>query len=147
MIVYAVRLDFYDLLVLINGQFEDILRSISGLHVAQGAKINPAQQLAGFEVGGIALNNVLGFEHGIPNASCLGIELGQTGGQVLRSGVSVNGLTVFLNGFVGQFAASVDRYLLFVHMGQGVVVIRGGAVSLAWVRRGWLFGGLRRLGC
>ena len=139
-IVNIVGFDLDDLFVLVDGQLEDVLRALPGLHVTQRAQINTAQQLVGFQVVGIALENVLGFEDSIPNTPGLGIELSQRRSQILGSRIGIDGQPVFLDGFIGQLAAAVHRHLLLVHMGQGVVVIRRRLVELAGRGRGRCFG-------
>jgi hypothetical protein len=64
-VVNIVGLDLDDLFVLINGQLENILRTLPVLDVPQRTQIDPPQQLVRFQVIGIALENVLGFEDGI----------------------------------------------------------------------------------
>ena len=137
MVVHVVGLDLDDLLILLDGQLENILRALSRLHVAQRAQINAAQQLVGFQVVGIALQDVLRLEDGIPNAAGLGIHLGQRGRQVFGSRIGIDGQPVFLNGFVGQLAAAVDGHLLLVHVSQSVVVVRGGLIQLCGARAWW----------
>ena len=82
-IVHIVGLDLDDLFVLLDGQLQHVLRSLSGLHVAQRTQINAPQQLVRFQIVGIALKDVLRFQDGVPNAAGLGIELG----QARRSGI------------------------------------------------------------
>ncbi len=140
MVVNIVGLDLDDLFVLVDGQLENILRALPCLNVTQRTQVDPAQQLVGFQVVGIALENVLGFEDGITNTPGLGVELSQRGSQILGSRVGVDRQPVFLDGFVGQLAAAVHRHLLLVHMGQRVVVIRRRLVELAGCGRGGCFG-------
>ena len=113
---------------------------LSRLHVAQRTQINPAQQFVRFEIVGIALQNVLRFEHCIANAAGLGIELSQCRGQIFGSRIGFDGLAVFLDRFIGQFTAAVHRNLLLVHVRQRVVVIGGSLVRLAGAADGsaWL---------
>ena len=80
---------------------------------------------------GIALEDVLSFHNSITDAPGFRIELCEAGGQVLGGGISVDGLAVFLDGLIGQLGAPVHRDLLFVHMGQRVVIIGRGLVHLA----------------
>ena len=77
MVVNIVGLDLDDLFVLVDGELENVLRALPRLDVTQRAQINTAQQLVRFQVVGIALENVLGFEDRIPNTAGLGIELSQ----------------------------------------------------------------------
>ena len=83
------------------------------------------------EIVGIPLEDVLRLKHRVADASSLGIKLGQAGRQVLGPRVSLNGSPIFLNGFVGQIAATIYRYLFLVHMSQGVVVIGSCLVHFA----------------
>src|SRR5207244_12770908 len=85
-------------------------------------------------------NDVLSFQDSVADAPGFGIELSQTGGQVRRTWVGIDGLAVLFNGLVGQVAAPVYGHQLLVDMRHGVVVVGGGPVHLA-------AGGLgRRLG-
>ena len=63
-----------------------------------------------------------------------------SGGQEFRRRVGFDGEAVFFDRFVGQVAAAVDRDLFLVHVCDGVMVVGGGAVGLAWSRLGlgWL---------
>ena len=140
-IVNAVGLDLHDLLVLLDGQLEHIVGAVAARHVAQRTEIDAAEQLVRFQVLGIALDDVLRFEHGVADASGFYVEFGQAGGQEFRRRIGFDREAVFLDGFVGQVAAAVHRDLLFVHVRDGVVVVGGGAVGLA--RRGF---GIGRLG-
>ena len=102
MILHIVRLDFDNLLVLLNRQLQDVLRAVvAGLHVTERPQVNAAQQLAGFKVIGITFDYVLRFEHRVANAARLGVKLRQSRGQVLRCGIGVDRLAVFLDGFIG----------------------------------------------
>ena len=73
MVVHTVGLQFDDLLVLLDGQFQDTLRSVAGLHVAERAQVDTSEQASGFEIVGIALENILGFDDGVANAAGAGI--------------------------------------------------------------------------
>src|SRR5208282_1894032 len=127
-VIHVVRLQADDLFILLDRQFQDALRTAARLHVAKRAQVDPSQQTAGFEIVGIALDEVLRLDHGVANAADLVIELGQAGGQVGGSRVRINGGAVFLNGLIGQLAASVG-YLFLVHVREREVVIGGGAVG------------------
>ncbi len=96
-----------------------------------------------FEIVGIFLENVLRFEHGVADAAGLGIQFGQTRGQILRGRVGFNRQAVFLDGFVGEFAAAVHRNLLLVHVSQSVVIVSRGPIRFA---RSRLVTGLVRSG-
>ena len=140
-VVHAVGPQFHDLLVLLDGEFQNALRAVASLHIAERAEVNPAQQAAGFQVVGIALDDLLGFDHRIANPSGLGVELGEARGKVLGGWVGVDCETVFLDRFIGQLAAPVAGYLLLVHVGEGEVIVGGGSVrplagSGAWSARG-----------
>src|SRR5579862_5932739 len=133
MIVDAVGLDFDDLFVLLDGEFEDVVGAVAAGHVAKGTEIDAPEKLVGFEIFGIALDDVLSFEDGVSNASGLNVKFGEASGQKFGGRIGVDGKTIFLDRFVGEIAAAINRDLLLVHMSDGVVVIGGGAVLL--VRR------------
>jgi len=146
MVVHAIGLQFDNLLVLFDGQFQNTLRPVARLHVAQRAQIDSSEQAAGFEIIGIALENVLGFDDRVADTAGSRVKFGQAGGQVLGRGIGLNSETVFLDRLVSQFAASVGRNLLLVHMREGKVIIGGGSVgclTVAWHGR-WIgrFSGL-----
>ena len=129
MVVHTIGLEFNDLLILLDSKFQDALRSVTGLHVAERAQIDAPEQTARFEIVDVTLENVLGFNDGVANAAGAGIKLGQSGCQVFGRGVGLNGGPVFLDGLVRQFAAAVCSYLLLVHVREGEVVVGGGTVG------------------
>jgi hypothetical protein len=128
-VVHAVGLQADDLLILLDRQFQNALGTAARLHVAERAQINPSQQAAGFKIVGIALDDVLRLDHGVANAAGLGIELGESGGQVRGSRIGINGGAVFLDRLIRQFAAAVRGHLFLVHVREGKVVVGGGAVG------------------
>src|SRR5580698_11330157 len=129
MIVHAVGLQADDLLILFDRQFQYAFRTVAGLHIAERAQIVPSQQTAGFEIVGIFLDNVLRFDDGIANSASLRIELGETGCQICGGRIRINRGAVFLNRFVGQFAAAVGGHLFLIHVREGEVVVGGGTVG------------------
>src|SRR5208282_74220 len=102
-----------------------------------------SQQAAGLEIVGIALDDVLRLDHGVANAAGLGVEFGETRGQVRRGRVRINGGAVFLNRFIRQFAAAVRGHLFLVHVREGEVVVGGGAVWCLALGGGLRAGGSR----
>ena len=76
-----------------------------------------------FEVIWFALENILRFNDGVLDAAGFCVQLGQCRCQVTGSRVGFYGLSIFLNGFVGEITAAIDRYLLFVHVSQSVVIV------------------------
>ena len=127
----GIQLD--DLLVLFDRELEHVLSPAlaARLDVAHRAQVDTPEELVSFEVIRVALNDVLSFQHGIPNASGLGIQLSQAGSQVRRTRVGINGLAVLFNRLVGQVAAPIYGHQLLVNMRHGVVVVGGGPVHLA----------------
>src|ERR1700735_4394457 len=101
----------------------------------------------GLDIVGIALDDVLGFEHGIADAARFDVKFGEAGGEELGRGIGLDGEPVFFHGLIGQLAAAVGCDLLLVQVRQRVVVIGGGVIHFARrsLRRfGWSFGvGLR----
>src|SRR5579871_2124329 len=133
-IVHVLGLDFDDLLVLLDGQLQDIFRPVSAAgHVSEQTQVNAAEQFVGFEIVGITLENFLRLQHGVADAAGFDVKLGQAGGQEFRRRVGFDGKAIFLHRLVGQLAAAVHRDLLFVHVSERVVVIRGGAICLAGI--------------
>ncbi len=61
MVVDTVRIQLDDLFVLIDGQASECCRTRSTRHVAEGTKINAAEDFVGFEVIGITFDDVLRF--------------------------------------------------------------------------------------
>src|SRR4029077_20723226 len=127
----------------LNGQLQDALRSVAGLHVAERTQVDASEQASGLEIVRVALENVLGFDDGVANAAGAGIKFGQAGGQVLGGGGGLNGCPVFLDSPVGQLTAAVGRYLLLVHVREREVVVRGGAVGRLTGRGSRSWGGFR----
>src|SRR5580704_10645137 len=123
MIINIVGLELDDLLVLFRRQLEDIVGTMPRLDVAKGPQINASQQFVCRQIRRIALDDVLGLDHSVTNAAGLGIEFGKTGSEVLGSGIGINGSAIFLDRFAGQVAASVNRYLLLVGVGESVVIV------------------------
>ena len=124
--------DLDDLFILLDGQLEDVVRAIAAArHIAEGAQINSAEQLVSFEIVGVAFDDVLGFEHGVADASRLDVELGEAGGEEFGRRVGLDSEAILFHGFVGQLAAAVSGDLLFVQVSEGVVVVSGGMVHFA----------------
>ena len=105
-----------------------------------------------FEIVGIALQNVLRFEHRVANATGLCVQLSQARGQVFGTGIGFNGGAIFLDRLGGQITAAINRHLLLVHVRQGVVVVGGSLIRFVRGRRInllrvlWGAGGLRETG-
>src|SRR4030095_7843584 len=100
-VIDVVGLNLDNLLVLLDGQLQDVTRTASGLHVAQRSQVDPAQQLVSFQVIGITLQDVLGFQYGIPDAACFRIKLGQGGRKILRGGVGLDSKPVLFDRLSG----------------------------------------------
>ncbi len=128
MVVHAVGLQANDLLILLDRQLQHAFGTAARLHVSERAQIDPSQQAAGFEIIGILFDDVLRLNHGVANSPCLGIQLGQTRGQVRGGWIRIDGGAVFLNSFIGQLAAAVSGHLFLIHVREGEVVVGGGAV-------------------
>ena len=131
MIVDAVGVELHDLLVLVDGELQDVVGAGTAGHIAERAQINAAEQFVGFEILRIALDDVLRFPDGVGDAAGLYVKLGQAGGQKFRRGIGIDGQPIFLGGFGGQVAATVSRDHLFIHVRQGVMVVGRGAIDLA----------------
>jgi hypothetical protein len=132
MVVHISGLDLDDLFVLLNGKFEHIIGAVAAArHIAERAQVNPAEQLVGFDIVGVALDDVLGFEDGVANASGLDVELGEAGGEELGRRIGLNGEPIFFQSLSREFATAVDRDLLLIHVGDGVVIVGSGAVQFA----------------
>ena len=129
MVINIVGFELDDLFVLLDRQLKHVIGAGAAGHIAQRAQINSAQQLVRFQILGIALDDVLGFEHGVANPAGLNVKFGKSGGQEFRRRVGVDGQAVFLNGFVGQIAAAIGCDLLFIHVGERVVIVGSGAVE------------------
>ncbi len=141
-IIDAVGIELDDLLVLFDGQLQNVVGAGAAGHVAQRAQVDAAEKLVGFEVFGIALDDVLRFLDGLGDAAGFYVEFGQGGGQKFRRGIGINGEAVFLSGFGGEVAAAVGGNHFLVHVGEGVVVVGGGVVELCAGQTG----SMRRLG-
>jgi len=76
-IVDAGGIEFGDLLVLVDGQLQHVVGAGATGHFAERAQIDAAEKLVGFEVIGIALENVLGFFDGVGDAARLDVEFGE----------------------------------------------------------------------
>ena len=137
-IVDAVGIKLHDLLVLIDGQLQDVVGAGTAGHVAERAKINAAEKLVGFQILGIALDDVLRFFDGVGDAAGLYVELGQAGGQEFRRGIGIDSEAVFLGRFAGQVAAAVGGDHLLIHVRQRVVVVGRGVIDFARRRLGRL---------
>ena len=111
-------------------------------HVAERTQINAAEKLVGFEILGIALDDVLRFFDGVGDASGLDVEFGEAGGQEFRRGIGFDGETVFFRGLGGQVAAAVSRDHLLIHVRERVMVVGGCLVDFARRRLGRLGVGL-----
>ena len=131
MIVDAVGIELHNLFVLVDGQLQDVVGAGAAGHVAERAQINAAEQLVGFEILGIALDDVLRFFDGVGDAAGLYVEFGQAGGQEFGRGIGFDGEAVFLGRLGGQVAAAVGRDHLLIHVRQRVVVIGGGVIDFA----------------
>ena len=92
-----------------------------------------------FEVVGIALENVLRFNHCVADAARLGIKFSQARREIFRARVRFDRGPIFLNRFVGQIAAPINRNLLFVHVSESVVIVGGCLICLARGSWGRLF--------
>jgi hypothetical protein len=142
-IVNFLGLDLHNLFVLLYGQLEHVVGTVAAArHVAQRPQINPAQQFVSLQIVRIAFENVLSLQHGVSNATSLHVQLGQSGSEELRRRISLDGQPVLFHGPIRQLTTAVNRNLLFVHMRERVVVIRGSAIRFA---RGSL--GIRGLLC
>ena len=140
-VVKIVRFDFDDLLVLLNSQLEHIVRAVAAGHVTERTQINAAEKLMRFKIVGIALDDILRFNHGVADAARLYVKFGQAGGQKFRRGVGLDSEAVFFNRLVRQFAAAVGGHFFFVHMREHVVVI--GCAVIGFTRGGWRRGRFR----
>jgi hypothetical protein len=89
------------LLELLDGELEHLLR-LAGLGVAQRAQVDAAQQAVGFQVVGIARQDLLGLQHRVADASGLGVELGQLGVEVFRGGIGGQRGAVFVDGLAHE---------------------------------------------
>ena len=150
-IVDAVGIELRNLLVLVDGQLQNIVGAGTAGHVSEGAQINAAEKLVGFEILGIALDDVLRFLNSVGDAAGLYVELSQGGSQELRRGVGFDGEAVFFGGLGGEVAAAVSRDHLFIHVRHRVMVVSSGLVDFARRRLGRLSVGrggfrLRRAG-
>ena len=136
MIVNAVGIELHDLFVLIDRQLENVVGAGAAGHVAERTQIDAAEKLVGFEILGIALDDVLRFFDGVGDAAGLDVEFGEAGGQEFGGGIGFDGEAVFLGRFDGQVAAAVGRDHLLIHVGEGVVVVGGGLIDFARRRPG-----------
>src|SRR5262249_24363549 len=116
--------------ILLNGQLQDFPRP-TRLGIAERTQVNSPQKLVGFQVVGIALDDLLSFENGVAYAASAVVDVSQSGIQVLRRRVGGNRQPVFLDGLVGVLAAPVHGHHLFVHVGQSEVVVRRRMVNLS----------------
>ncbi len=133
-IVDTLGVELHNLLVLVDGQLQDVVGPGAAWHVAEGAKINAAQQLVCFQIFRIALDDVLRFLDRVGDASGFYVELRQAGGQEFRRRIGVDGKPVFLRSFSGQVAAAIGRDHLLIHMRQRVVVVGRCMIHFAWRR-------------
>ena len=136
MVVTAVRLNLDNGFVLLDGQFQQFLRLRSGLQVTQRTQINAAQKLSGFQIIGVAPDDVSRFLDSITDAAGLGIEFGQPGIQIFRGRVILDGQAVFFDGLGGIFGAAIHGHHLLIHVRQRIVIIGSRSVNL--LRRRWL---------
>ena len=132
-VVHIIGFDLDDFFVLLDSQLENVLGSIAiARHIAERPEINPAQQLVSFKIVRIPLQNVLGLDDGVANASSLDVEFRKTRSQKFGRWIGVDGEAVFFHGLVGQFASAVSGDLFFVKVRQRVVVIGSGMVYFVW---------------
>ena len=157
MVLHALGIELDDLLILLDRKLQHLLRLRARLHVAERAQINTAQQTTRFQVVAVALQDVLGFQHGVANAAGLGVEFRQAGVQVVGSRIVLDGQPVLFNRLVGIVGAAVHGHHLLVHVRHREVVIgcclvrllggsrmrsrgRRGHRSLLWLQHDGLMG-------
>src|SRR5664279_422556 len=147
-VFYALGIELHNLLILLDRQLQNFLRLRPGLHIAEGTQIDAAQQTARLQIVAIALQDVLGFEHGIANAASLGVQFGESGIQVVGSGIVVDRQPILFNRLIGVVSASVHGNQFLVHVRHGEVVIRRRLVRrLRGSRFGWRRGACLVLAC
>src|SRR5439155_19849366 len=69
MVVGAFGIQFNDLLVLLNREFQHIIGTVAALHVPERAQIDVTEQPVRFQIIGVALENFLGFRNRVANAT------------------------------------------------------------------------------
>ncbi len=108
--------------------------------IAEAAQVNARQQAVRGQIVGIALQDFIGFHHGVVHALGLPIHFRQALADDRGLWVNGVGLLVGLDGFAGQIVLAGQFILLLVNMPERQIV-----VSLC-ARRGLLLGGWSRLG-
>src|SRR5450631_3152851 len=149
MVFHALGIEPDDLLILLDGQLQDFLRLGPSLHVTQRAQLNAAQQAVRLEIVAIAFEDVLRFQDRVLDAAAARIQLGESGVQVVRSRIVLDGEPVFIDCLVGVIGAAIHRDHFLEDMGHREVVIRGSLIgrllptlgyrrrSRSAVARGW----------
>ena len=130
MIVHAFWIQQHDLLELLNSQFQDFLGLCSLLQIAEGTQIDPSQQPARFQVLGIALDDLLRFQHSVADASGARVKFCQASVQKGRIGVIFQRLFVFLDGLAGKLRTGVVGNQFLVNVAQRVVIVGLGLIRL-----------------
>ena len=138
MIVDALGIELHNLLVLVDGQLQDVVGAGTAGHVAEGAEINAAEKLVGFQIFGIALDDVLRFFDRVGDTAGLDVKFSEAGGQKFRRRIGIDGEPIFLCSFGGQVAAAVGRDHLLIHVSQRVMVVGGCVVDFTRRRLGRL---------
>ena len=137
MVVHTVGLDLHDLLILLDGQLQHVVGTAAAGHVTEGSQVNATQEFMRLEIGGVALDDVLGFDDGVADATGLDVKLGQAGSEELGRRVGFNGQAIFFHGLVGQLTAAINRDLFFIHVRDRVMVVGSGAIQLTGRGLGW----------
>ena len=130
MVINLVRLELYDLAELLDCELQHLGRLHSTLHVADRAQVDPAKQLAGIEIVGIALYDLLRLGDGVPDVSRFEIKLRKTCVQLFRAWIVLERKFIFVDGLAGVLRVSVNRDHFFIHVRQRVVVVSLGAITL-----------------
>src|ERR1019366_1001256 len=115
MVFHALGIELNNLLILLDRQLQNFLRLGTGLHVAKRSQIDAAQQAACLQVVAVALQDVLGLQDRIANAASLGVQFGESGIQVIGSGIVVNRQPILFNRLVGIISAPVHGNQFLVH--------------------------------
>ena len=135
-VVTAVRLNLDNGFVLLDGQFQQFLGLRSGLHVAQRTQINAAQKLSGFQIIGVAPDDVSRFLDSITDAAGLSVEFSQSGIQIFRGRIILDGQAIFFDGLGGILGAAIHGHHLLIHVRQRIVIVGCRPVNLPGRR--WL---------
>ncbi len=133
-VIHALGLERNDLLELGDGLVENVAGGrgrrdgVGG--VAQLAQIDAAEEAMGVDVVGRAFEQAAGGDFGIVEVPGAEVEIGEAIIELRRGGVGVEGVLVLVDGEAGVVVIAGLEGLVFIHVGEGEVIVGHGAIGL-----------------